>query len=130
LTIGELVSFLGYGLFMVGPIRTFFEFAQKLTRALVSAQKAVAVLELTPPWTEPASPPALPRLGDLVDGERLRGAAGTADGRGELRARVLRRAGGPARPLVHRRGGAAAAGGVERPPLGAVPGPNAGTVAH
>src|SRR4051794_9873622 len=67
LTIGELVSFLGYGLFMVGPIRTFFEFAQKLPRALVSAQKAVAVLELTPPWTEPASPPALPRLGDLVD---------------------------------------------------------------
>lgn len=67
LTIGELVSFLGYGLFMVGPIRTFFEFAQKLTRSLVSAQKAVAVLELTPPWTEPASPPALPRFGDLVD---------------------------------------------------------------
>jgi ABC-type multidrug transport system fused ATPase/permease subunit len=67
LTIGELVSFLGYGLFMVGPIRTFFEFAQKLTRALVSAQKAVAVLELTPPWREPASPASVPDDGDLVD---------------------------------------------------------------
>src|SRR3954447_16343302 len=67
LTVGELVSFLGYGLFMVGPISTFFEFAQKLTRALVSAEKAVAVLELPPPWGAPASPPALPRLGDLVD---------------------------------------------------------------
>ena len=67
LTIGELVSFLGYGLFMVGPIRTFFEFAQKLTRALVSAQKAVAVLELSPPWSEPESPPVLPSVGDLVD---------------------------------------------------------------
>ncbi len=54
LTVGELVSFLGYGLFMVGPIRTFFEFAQKLTRAMVSAKKAVAVLELTPPWRQPA----------------------------------------------------------------------------
>jgi len=67
LTIGGLVSFLGYGLFMVGPIRTFFEFAQKLTRALVSARKAVAVLELDPPWREPASPAALPDVGDLVD---------------------------------------------------------------
>ena len=67
LTIGELVSFLGYGLFMVGPIRTFFEFAQKLTRALVSAQKAVAVLELSPPWREPVAPVSLPDSGDLVD---------------------------------------------------------------
>src|SRR3954465_9295998 len=67
LTVGELVSFLGYGLFMVGPIRTFFEFAQKLTRALVSAKKAVAVLELTPPWRAPASPVGLPDEGDLVD---------------------------------------------------------------
>jgi len=67
LTVGELVSFLGYGLFMVGPIRTFFELAQKLTRALVSARKAVAVLELAPPWHEPASPAALPEDGDLVD---------------------------------------------------------------
>jgi ABC-type multidrug transport system fused ATPase/permease subunit len=67
LTIGELVSFLGYGLFMVGPIRTFFEFAQKLTRSMVSAQKAVAVLELAPPWTEPTSPRRLPEAGDLAD---------------------------------------------------------------
>lgn len=67
LTVGELVSFLGYGLFMVGPIRTFFEFAQKLTRALVSARKAVAVLELSAPWREPASPQSLPHRGELVD---------------------------------------------------------------
>jgi ABC-type multidrug transport system fused ATPase/permease subunit len=67
LSVGELVSFLGYGLFMVGPIRTFFEFAQKLTRALVSAQKAVAVLELSPPWRDPVSPLPPPDAGDLVD---------------------------------------------------------------
>jgi ABC-type phosphate transport system ATPase subunit len=52
---------------MVGPIRTFFEFAQKLTRALVSARKAVAVLELDPPWREPVSPLPLPSGGDLLD---------------------------------------------------------------
>jgi ABC-type multidrug transport system fused ATPase/permease subunit len=67
LTVGELVSFLGYGLFMIGPIQTFFEFAQKLTRALVSARKAVAVLELSPPWFAPTTPDQLPDRGDLVD---------------------------------------------------------------
>ncbi len=67
LTVGELVSFLGYGLFMVGPIRTFFELAQKVTRALVSARKAVAVLDLAPPWSEPAAPVSPPGDGDLVD---------------------------------------------------------------
>ena len=67
LTVGQLVSFLGYGLFMVGPIRTFFEFAQKLTRSLVSARKAVAVLEQTPPWTHPESPETLPHDAVLVD---------------------------------------------------------------
>ena len=67
LTVGALVSFLGYGLFMVGPIRTFFEFVQKLTRSMVSARKAVAVLEQAPPWTQPVSPAVLPAQGDLVD---------------------------------------------------------------
>jgi ABC-type multidrug transport system fused ATPase/permease subunit len=67
LSVGQLVSFLGYGLFMVGPIQTFFELAQKLTRALVSARKAVAAFELAPPWQEPVSPAALPDDGDLVD---------------------------------------------------------------
>ncbi len=67
LSVGELVSFLGYGLFMVGPIQTFFEFAQKLTRALVSARKAIAVLELSPPWRPPLDPLSLPGDGELVD---------------------------------------------------------------
>ena len=31
LSIGQLISFLGYGLYLIGPIRTFFEFAQKIT---------------------------------------------------------------------------------------------------
>ncbi len=67
LSVGQLISFLGYGLFMVGPIQTLFEFAQKLTRALVSARKAIGLFEQAPPWREPASPVPLPTGGDLVD---------------------------------------------------------------
>ena len=40
LTVGELVAFFGYALFMVWPIQTFFELAQKWVRAMVSARKA------------------------------------------------------------------------------------------
>jgi ABC-type multidrug transport system fused ATPase/permease subunit len=67
LSVGQLISFLGYGLFMIGPIQTFFEFAQKLTRALVSARKAIALFEQAPPWREQTSPVPLPADGDLVD---------------------------------------------------------------
>ena len=67
LTVGQLISFLGYGLFMLGPIQTFFEFAQKLTRALVSARKAIVLFEQAPPWREQPVPVLLPLGGDLVD---------------------------------------------------------------
>ena len=67
LTIGQLISFLGYALFMIYPIQTFFEFAQKLTRALVSARKAIAIFEQQPPWRDAADPERLPEHGDLVD---------------------------------------------------------------
>jgi len=67
LTIGELVSFLGYGLFMVTPIRTFFEFAQKVTRALVSARKAIAIFDQAPPWQAPEAPLPLDGGTPLVD---------------------------------------------------------------
>ena len=56
LTVGELITFLGYGLFMVGPIRTFFEFAQKGVRSLVSARRAIVLFEERPPWRDPADP--------------------------------------------------------------------------
>ena len=67
LSIGELVSFLGYGLYLIGPIRTFFELAQKLTRSTVSARKAIAVLQPAPPWREPGEPVALDPAAGLVD---------------------------------------------------------------
>lgn len=67
LTVGQLVSFLGYGLFMVGPIRTFFELAQKSTRALVSARRAIAIFEQRPPWREPDHPVPLDGTAAIVD---------------------------------------------------------------
>ena len=67
LSVGQLVSFLGYGLFMVGPIRTLFELAQKTTRALVSARRAIAIFEQRPPWRERPHPRALDGAGELVD---------------------------------------------------------------
>ena len=67
LTIGELITFLGYGLFMVGPIRTFFEFAQKGVRSLVSARRAIALFDERPPWRDPAAPIALDGSAPLHD---------------------------------------------------------------
>ena len=67
LTVGELVSFLGYGLFLIQPMRTFVEFAQKWTRSVVSARKAVAVLSQRPPWVHPHEPASLPSQALIVD---------------------------------------------------------------
>ncbi len=60
LLIGQLISFLGYALFMIYPIQTFFELAQKVTRAMVSARKAVAIFEHQPPWPDRAESTPLP----------------------------------------------------------------------
>ena len=67
LSVGQLVSFLGYGLFLVQPMRTFVEFAQKWTRAVVSARKAMAVLSQKSPWRDPADPASWPAGATLVD---------------------------------------------------------------
>ncbi|RKT78315.1 ABC-type multidrug transport system fused ATPase/permease subunit [Terracoccus luteus] len=67
LTVGELVSFLGYGLFLVQPMRTFVEFAQKWTRSVVSARKAVAVYEQRSPWRDPVDPKHLRSDAVVVD---------------------------------------------------------------
>ena len=55
LTVGELVSFFGYAVFMVWPIQTFFALAQKWIRSVVSARKAIALLVRSRP-----GPPATP----------------------------------------------------------------------
>lgn len=67
LSVGQLVSFLGYGLFLVQPMRTFVEFAQKWTRSVVSARKAIAVYDQRSPWRRPDAPRAMPRSAPIVD---------------------------------------------------------------
>ncbi|WP_375424272.1 ABC transporter transmembrane domain-containing protein [uncultured Friedmanniella sp.] len=67
LTVGQLVSFFGYAVFMVWPIQVFFDSAQKWVRVLVSARKAIAVFEQQPPWPAPAAPLRLPAEGPLRD---------------------------------------------------------------
>src|SRR5207342_2753056 len=44
-----------------------FELAQKVTRAMVSARKAVAIFEEQPPWPDRAESTPLPQHADLYD---------------------------------------------------------------
>jgi len=75
LTLGQLVSFFGYAVFMVWPIQTFFELAQKWIQALVAAGKTLAVLGQQPPWAGVSQPVPLPadaEIADLASGFRAR----------------------------------------------------------
>jgi ABC-type multidrug transport system fused ATPase/permease subunit len=67
LSAGTLVAFYGYATFLVMPLRTATEMADKLMRGLVAARRVNRVLALTPEITDPASPVTLPDHGDLVD---------------------------------------------------------------
>ena len=69
LSVGQLISFFGYAIFMVWPIQTFFELAQKWVRCVVSARKTVAVLDQQPPWQTPRQPLTLPDHAVLHDQE-------------------------------------------------------------
>ncbi|HEU4945854.1 MAG TPA: ABC transporter ATP-binding protein [Kribbella sp.] len=64
---GTLVAFYGYATFLVMPLRTATEMADKLMRGLVAARRVNRVLSLTPEITDPAEPISLPERGDLVD---------------------------------------------------------------
>ncbi|WP_460706035.1 ABC transporter transmembrane domain-containing protein [Luteococcus sediminum] len=68
LSIGQLVSFFGYAIFMVWPIQTFFEVVQKWVQGLVAARKTIVVLGQQPPW-RPGEPGAMIAPGArIVDG--------------------------------------------------------------
>ncbi|WP_152360948.1 ABC transporter transmembrane domain-containing protein [Microlunatus speluncae] len=68
LTVGSLISFFGYAVFMMFPVQTFFELAQTWVRCLVSARKAVAVLEQRPPWGAEGAG-TLPARSEIADRE-------------------------------------------------------------
>jgi len=67
LSVGELVSFAGYAVFMVWPVQSFFTFAQKWIRSVVSARKAVTLLAEDPPWAAGDPGVVLPGDGALAD---------------------------------------------------------------
>ncbi len=72
LSVGQLVAFYGYAAFLVTPLRTATETADKVTTALVSAARVIAVLRLEPVLVDPAeaatAPPVGSQLADPVSG--------------------------------------------------------------
>ncbi len=68
--VGDVVAFYGYAFFLVIPIRTAVEAADRLTRSLVGARRIVAVLETRPQITDPATPAEEPPLRVALDDPR------------------------------------------------------------
>jgi ABC-type multidrug transport system fused ATPase/permease subunit len=64
---GELVAFYGYAAFLVLPLRTATEFANKFIRGRVAAARLLAILGLQPEFQEPAEPAEAPAGNRLVD---------------------------------------------------------------
>jgi ABC-type multidrug transport system fused ATPase/permease subunit len=75
ITPGELVAFYGYAAFLVMPLRTATEAANKWIRAYVSAKRISAVLALEPEIEDPtaatAEPPLDSELVDVASGVRV-----------------------------------------------------------
>ncbi len=68
ITIGELVAFYGYAAFLMIPLRTMLEFANKLIRAFVAARRVCGLLALRPEVGDPDQAYDEPPLGaELVD---------------------------------------------------------------
>lgn len=68
ITVGELVAFYGYAAFLMLPLRTATEAANKWIRGFVAAGRVCRVLSLEPEVTDPVLAAAEPPVGsDLVD---------------------------------------------------------------
>lgn len=68
ITPGELVAFYGYSAFLMIPLRTATEYANKVIRGRVAAARICRVLALEPEVTVPAHPAPSPAVGsNLVD---------------------------------------------------------------
>lgn len=63
---GDIVAFYGYAFFLVIPIRTAVEAADKFTRSLVGAQRIIGVLETKPEISEPTHPEQSPPVGSVL----------------------------------------------------------------
>ena len=67
ITPGELVAFYGYATFLLLPLRTATEFANKMIRAHVAAGRVVHILFLRPELDDPREAAAEPVSNELVD---------------------------------------------------------------
>jgi len=67
LTLGELVAFYGYAAFLVVPLRTLIETAERLIRGHVAATRVVRLLSVRPEITDPATVVPPPPGNELVD---------------------------------------------------------------
>lgn len=67
---GELVAFYGYAAFLMLPLRTATEFANKVIRGLVSSRRICKVLALEPDLVEPALPADAPAPGSALHDAR------------------------------------------------------------
>ncbi len=67
---GELVAFYGYSAFLMIPLRTATEYANKLIRGRVAARRVCRVLSLEPDHLDPASPAAMPPPGAVLADSR------------------------------------------------------------
>jgi ABC-type multidrug transport system fused ATPase/permease subunit len=68
ISVGDLVAFYGYAAFLMVPLRTITEYADKLTRGLVAARRVLGVLTVAPALADPCTPAALPpATATLVD---------------------------------------------------------------
>ncbi len=69
LSVGELISFFGYAVFLTSPMQAFFDFAQKWVQGLVAAQKTLALLGADVPWASTGQAlSTTPSLRDDVSG--------------------------------------------------------------
>lgn len=63
---GDIVAFYGYAFFLVVPIRTAVESADKLTRSRVGARRVIDVLSVQPDLRDPADPLPPPPPGAVL----------------------------------------------------------------
>ncbi|RYB95706.1 ABC transporter ATP-binding protein [Nocardioides oleivorans] len=66
ITAGELVAFYGYAAFLMLPLRTATEFANRFIRAHVAARRVCNVLAVEPDVTDPAHPQPSPAPGSVL----------------------------------------------------------------
>ena len=90
ITPGELVAFYGYSAFLMIPLRTATEYANKLIRARVAAQRVCRVLALTTDHPDPERPADSPPVGSPAarPAHRTDRPARGSRGRGQRRSRT------------------------------------------